>query len=461
MPIGLFRNVFLGSAGKYYVDFMAPGDGNGDGDGDQYWSDVAYLVSAETGFVDLSDNGSTITPTNAEIETTLAATGTQSIKFDGTIGSKLVFANNATVDFGTGDFTIEWFSRFTNITDISYIFDARKVSDGLPAFYVYYGSGKLLYSGGEVGASTIAINTWHHIAFVRISGTLTVYVDGILKDTLADTSNWSGVNLLWNNRYSTENYGDWVTYLDGIRVTAASRYTTNFTPPTEPFPTYSLGGDPYWDNVVLLSQYDTDFSDLKGRTVTPVGSPSISTTVTKFGVGSLELSGDATDDSLLYTQDAALDLGTGLFTMEIWHRSTGAYLQTLLSDWDGVTAGAFLLYVAASGETVIYMIGSSAWPTPLTSSAPINSNDGEWHHTAMVRDTPTTIKLYVDGTLGGTITLAAGQDIATTASLSVGKANTLSTQNWKGNVEEFRITKGIARYTENFTPPTEAFPTSG
>jgi hypothetical protein len=41
----------------------------------------------------------------------------------------------------------------------------------------------------------------------------------------------------------------------------------------------------------------------------------------------------------------------------------------------------------------------------------------------------------------------------------IGARNT-SNQFFTGNIDDLRITKGIARYTANFTPPTAAHPTS-
>ena len=80
----------------------------------------------------------------------------------------------------------------------------------------------------------------------------------------------------------------------------------------------------------------------------------------------------------------------------------------------------------------------------------------EWAHIAACRS-GTDLRVFVKGTqLGATVTNST--DVQNTATL---KAGTLGgQQGWSGYLADFRVTKGHARYTENFTPPTAAYPTS-
>ena len=84
-----------------------------------------------------------------------------------------------------------------------------------------------------------------------------------------------------------------------------------------------------------------------------------------------------------------------------------------------------------------------------------NVADNNWHHIAVSRN-GSTIKLFVDG---------AEQDSATnSASFTVSSgypligADSTTAGNFTGYINDLRVTKGIARYTTGFTPPTAAFP---
>jgi hypothetical protein len=87
---------------------------------------------------------------------------------------------------------------------------------------------------------------------------------------------------------------------------------------------------------------------------------------------------------------------------------------------------------------------------------------GAWHHIALVRNGTGTncIRIYIDGTSVGDLTLVAGAwngavpDLAATAVIGADTENLYYTN---GYIDEFRISKGIARWTANFTPPTSEY----
>lgn len=65
------------------------------------------------------------------------------------------------------------------------------------------------------------------------------------------------------------------------------------------------------------------------------------------------------------------------------------------------------------------------------------------------------VKLYLNGTLDGqgTATYNIG---AKPFSLGGGYPNS-AVEQFAGHIDEFRVPKGVARYTANFTPPTAKF----
>jgi hypothetical protein len=66
-------------------------------------------------------------------------------------------------------------------------------------------------------------------------------------------------------------------------------------------------------------------------------------------------------------------------------------------------------------------------------------------------------KIYINGTNDGTGTVST--NFNQTEIMYIG-ANRIGATPMKGYMDDIRITKGVARYTTNFTPPTAAFPNS-
>jgi len=88
------------------------------------------------------------------------------------------------------------------------------------------------------------------------------------------------------------------------------------------------------------------------------------------------------------------------------------------------------------------------------------TNDGNWHHVALVRN-GSTFTWFIDGTSSGTTTSSSSLNNNTTNNFSIGRLGEYSggtNQNYNGELADIRITRGIARYTNTFTPPTLALP---
>jgi hypothetical protein len=83
------------------------------------------------------------------------------------------------------------------------------------------------------------------------------------------------------------------------------------------------------------------------------------------------------------------------------------------------------------------------------------SDTATWHHIAVVGSSG-TIKIYIDGVAQGN-TAAQGTIIDSSSSYGVGRAGDYSGLYFNGWIDEFRVSKGIARWTSNFTPPTAPY----
>ena len=220
--------------------------------------------------------------------------------------------------------------------------------------------------------------------------------------------------------------------------------------------TIQIGGDPNWANVSLYLYTNTFVdSSSSNHTMTVVGSPSIDNTGQVFnGVGAMLFNGAGQG---VYTPDAAnLQLTSGDFTVECWYYQTSGQGGELVTKYDsGAGVYQYLLYVVATSYTPrfsVYFPGYTAL-TVLGVSSSVNT----WHHLAAVRY-GNTFQIFQDGIGSGTQTSASNLISTTPEKLWVGCYQDLSNP-FAGKVTQVRITKGVARYTSNFTPPTSPFPT--
>jgi hypothetical protein len=194
------------------------------------------------------------------------------------------------------------------------------------------------------------------------------------------------------------------------------------------------------------------------KTVTAVGNAQISTAQSKFGGASIAFDGSG-DYLTLPSFGAPGDFGLADFTVELWSRLTSRDRNTpcLIGNYSTFAAGSFALFAGhVSSTTTKYQVALNGTGFPsINSTASINYN--QWVHLAVVRS-GSTITLYVDGVNSGQVTSAANL-IGSNGSLWIGSiGDNLGNGEINGYIDDLRITKGVARYTANFTPPTAPFP---
>lgn len=223
-----------------------------------------------------------------------------------------------------------------------------------------------------------------------------------------------------------------------------------------------LGGgatDPYWSNVTLLVKADGAITNLKGNwNLEVVGSTQPSTSIKKFGTGSMYFSADG--DAVRHYNAAASDLGTGALTVEFWNYITaknGLFL----------TIGPWPWYLTIGYDT--YGGGGFNFSMGYNNSYGYQTDYGilnQWQHWALVRGTDGYVNLYVYGILRFRSTFASTSQVydGSASGFYIGNSHDLRYRH-RGYIDEVRLTKGIARYTGNtlgtsyFTPPTTSFPT--
>ena len=218
--------------------------------------------------------------------------------------------------------------------------------------------------------------------------------------------------------------------------------------------------DPYWEQVVALLHFDgpdgsTTFTDQKGRAWSRTRTAQIDTAQSKFGGSSLYLDGVSAS---IYTGDSDdLEFGSGAFTEEAWIRfnaTTGE--QGIFSKFDGALRGHVIRYSASNGGIrAVFGSASGAYDAINASWSP---STGAWYHFAVSRS-GNTVRIFVDGSVIGTLTLANAAAIGGNSEFFVlGFAQTVTDSEFNGWMDDVRITKGVARYTANVTPPDRAFP---
>jgi hypothetical protein len=204
--------------------------------GDDDFASVSLLLhmdgsNGSTTFTDSSSNAFAVTANgNAQISTAQSKFGGASGLFDGT-GDFLSFSEIA---IGSSqDVTLECWIYLNSVSDVG-IF-GTSFSGNWQLLSVMSGKLSAYWNGPEPQEPTASIttSTWYHVAITRASGTLRLFVDGVLRDSKSGSTSNTSASQVGVNIYRGALNG----YVDDARITiGVARYTANFTPPTAAFP---------------------------------------------------------------------------------------------------------------------------------------------------------------------------------------------------------------------------------
>ena len=225
--------------------------------------------------------------------------------------------------------------------------------------------------------------------------------------------------------------------------------------------------DPHWDKVVSLLRFDgdqgsTNFPDKTGRSWVAEGSARISTENKVFGSGSGRFDGTP-NTRIVSAASPDFFLGTEDFCIEASVYISG---NSALSSGGARHAAIFAVARPQGASLELLILGNSTktgtgialWNGTTLISVPGEIAHGEWHHLAVTRH-GSVFRFWLNGSqLGADQTGTISFGSATFDAFIGGSVVTGYNYLLNGYIDELRITKGVARYTANFTPPGKPFP---
>ena len=427
-------------------------------------ANTVLLTCQSNRFIDNSSNNATITrggspsvqrfsPFNPTAPYSTSVIGGSGY-FDGS--DYLSVPTNSTFN-QPGNFTTEYWAYFPNNTNYrevvskgeSYITIQHSSDSNAMIRIVAYGTATIATGGNVVP------NQWNHFALVRNGSTVTAYLNGVSACSgTYSNSNSDGDSLI----IGAQGYGGFSHYVTGsvadIRLTNSAVYTTTFTPPTAPLTAIT--------NTSLLTNFtNAGIPDLAMQNnLETVGNAQVSTSVKKYGTGSLAF--DGTGDWLSIPNTPNLQLGSGNFTIECWiNFSSLASNRGIM--YFGTNPNSNFSYGLQWASNALYFWYTTTGSNLASVSASWTPSTSVWYFLAVTRS-GNDLKFFIDGTQIGTtqslsgVTIFNSTDVILIGGEATGSPNSLpGTMN--GYIDDMRITKGLARYTANFTPPTAALPT--
>jgi hypothetical protein len=472
---GYISNLRVSSVGRYTSNFTP--------------STTPLTALSNTQFLSLQDNRWVDRSTNASAISVVGSSGTPSVQafspfaptaaystsvvggsgyFDGT--SDAIYFQDTTQSGTSSDFNLgagnnasidHWFyltaTTAQNTAGLSKQVSAPNDWNGQIWYQIYLhdtsGNISAFWRAGAnygyfyTAAPSAYLNQWNHIAFASdTSNNLSLFLNGTrILTTVATIGLATATNYItFGQQAAGQSQSRFKGYMTGLRFIQGSgafnAASSTITVPTAP-PTVTA------TTKLLLNFTNAGIYDATGKNVVQtIGSVRLSTAQYKYNNSSIEF--DGTGDRLHIVPNTSTNviLGTGDFTIELW-----VYFNTLPSGdlllVGGDTNAAYLIATSSGAirfgtYNVNWLIGPGG-----------TMSTGVWNHVAVTR-LNSTINLFLNGTTVAS-SVSSAQNFSA-ASYVIGGDQVGGTTALNGLMDDVRITKGYARYTTNFTPPTAA-----
>ena len=344
-----------------------------------------------------------------------------------------------------GAFTVEFWVNWTYAPQAGSLMGVQSnggwalYNDGTRISPNLYGSANIFNSTFLV--SSIVLGQWYHIAITRDSNNLmTMWVNGVSVGSATTATTYT--QGAWAI-FSPGNVNALLGYISNHRVTNTCLYTTTFTPSTTPLTAVT--------GTKLLTCQSNSFKDnsTNAATLTAYNTVAVKSFNPFQNNTGKSLYFDGTGDRVLTEPGPLNSLGSGNFTIEGW-----IYNITLPTNARTLSQGT---YTTGEYLFIMYAAGGADFTESTTARLTFPSGSfktGQWQYFTIVRNGSGSNNLtaYINGVSVATATSSYNYSAVT--STYVGSNPNTSSQDFNGYIKDLRITKGVARYTTSFTPPT-------
>lgn len=381
--------------------------------------------------------------------------GHYSTQLDG--DSYLSITNHADFQFGTGDFTVSFWVWFYNVGQDGGVVGLTGGTTGY--WMISMDSSRLLHwQSAQNSADVFTVKCpeferWHFIEVSRVSGTVKMFIDGSVRASASDTTNYNGAsgNLDIGNHSGS---GIMPMMISNLRIVKGSGITTSTVPSiplteitntkllalqsnsfkdnsssehtiawngTEPDP-YPTAKTPYDDSNFLLSRPDGHFSNYF----------------------------DGSADGIRTDAHSDFAFGTNNFTVECFAKFSGTGGTQVIIDMRASNSGTATQFIALlwTGTAL-----ASSTTGNVTAGTDIKIEADRWHHLCVQRSGD-NLYFSIDGVVSSTAP-AFTNTLSTNGKASIGGNVDFGASMFTGYISNVRVVNGTAVYgTSSFTPPS-------
>jgi len=435
-------------------------------------SQTALLLHFDNNLTDSSVYNATLTNGGGvTFSNSVYKFGGYSASFPATATGYLSAPNIPAYSLGTNDFTIETWLYVNSFTSPWSVIVCSWVSGAYSWIFEYSTTQIQFVVNTSVTATftySLPTSTWTHVALVRRGGLLTLFVNGVNVGTQTYTTTiQAATTALWIGANQDTNVWHINGYLDDLRiVNGTALYSNNFTPTSNSYslqPLFPVAQqDPYANNVILLvngngANSGTTFTDAaQNFPITATGSVT-STGQSKWNGSSMFFNGSSNYLSIPNSYvGQAFGIGSNNFTLECWvYLNSASAASCIISQDNGggsTPKWAFGFNVLTANNFSLHRNQTSGTQANINWS--YTPTASVWTHIAVVRN-GNNWTFYSNGVSQGTFVDSNSLSLAggLTSAATIGE---LSEGAWyfNGYMQDLRITLNVARYTQNFVPPT-------